>query len=104
MDLRLKEETVQILIDEIRKGYNIPFYFENDSIRKSINEADYYLNSCVQEDIDYDEDLTARELLKNRVLYSFHNRLDDFRENYSDMILEWQISKINPVFGDEDEA
>ncbi len=98
---RLNQDTLTSLINEIREGYNIPFFYSDDMLTQSIREADYYLNTIVT-DIDYDEDLIAREFLKNRVLYSYNNRLDDFEDNYSKSITSWQLSHI-PSVNDETE-
>ena len=36
-------------------------------------------------------------LLKNYAFYSYNKRVDDFRENYSDAIFDWQFNKFKAV-------
>lgn len=100
--LKLNEDTINQLIIEIREGYNIPFFFSDEMLFQAIQEGNYYLSRLVG-NIDYDEDLQARMLLKNYVLYSYHNRLDDFEDNYAKTIVAWQFDRIPKVDDDEGE-
>ena len=59
----MDKKVIDNLIDEIRKEKFIPFYYEDSSIRNNIREGNYRLTKLVGT-IDYDEDLTARALLK----------------------------------------
>ena len=77
------------------------FYYEDSSIRNNIREGNYRLTKLVGT-IDYDEDLTARALLKNYVLYAYNSRTDEFFENYSDEILSWQMDKVPLIKNDEE--
>lgn len=43
------------------------------------------------EDLDLDEDLLAKDLLFNRVLYMDSKALDDFQSNYNGMLNELRI-------------
>ena len=97
----MDKKVIDNLIDEIRKEKFIPFYYEDSSIRNNIREGNYRLTKLVGT-IDYDEDLTARALLKNYVLYAYNNRTDEFFENYSDEILSWQMDKVPLIKNDEE--
>ena len=92
----MDKKVIDNLIDEIRKEKFIPFYYEDSSIRNNIREGNYRLT------IDYDEDLTARALLKNYVLYAYNSRTDEFFENYSAEILSWQMDKVPLIKSDEE--
>ena len=88
------------LIDEMRMGFQIPFFYDDVAIENDLREGDMFLKTLVDE-IDYEKDLVARMLLKNYAFYSYNNCIDDFKENYSSTMLQWQLSKIKVVNDEE---
>lgn len=96
----MKDELLKKLTDEVRRDFNIPFFYTDESLKNDVLEGNAYLKEFVGE-IDYTVDLVAKMLLKNYAFYSYNKRVDDFRENYSDAIFDWQFSKIKAVHDDE---
>ena len=86
------------LIDELRGEFKIPPYYEDDALTDYLKEGDAYLTDLVA-NINYDNDLLARSLLKNYCYYAYFKKLDEFNEVYNASIIKWQMSKI----GDLDE-
>ena len=79
-----------VLIDEIRAEYQIPPFFSNDSLNRYVAEGKGVFERLVP-GVDFDEDTTARMLLKNYVFYSYNHRTNEFFENFSELILMWQV-------------
>lgn len=85
----------ETLIEEIRREYHIPPFFEDDGIESLIKDGEYRL-SKLNPGRDYDEDLMYKSLLKSYVNYAYYGKLDSWRENYAIDILEWQLgSEVN---------
>lgn len=93
----MNDELIIVLEGEIREEFHIPPYFEK--IDTLIEESNGYLSLLVS-NIDYDVDLVARDLLKNRVFYAYNNKVGYFAVDYAYDLLTWQFSKIEGV-GDE---
>lgn len=96
----MDEELLMNLTDEVRRDFTIPFFYTDESLKNDVLEGDAYLSEFVG-DIDYTKDLVARMLLKNYAFYSYNKRVDDFRDNYSDSIFQWQFNKFKAVHDDE---
>lgn len=71
------------LVQEIRNEQNISPFFKNELIESLLDEGVYDINSIAGTKIDYDQDLNARVLLKNYVLYRRFSRLAEFKEVYA---------------------
>lgn len=76
---------------EVREEFHIPPYFEN--LENLIKESDAFMQTQL-EDIDYDNDLLARSLLKDNVFYAYNNRSNDFELDYQAKLNTWKFSKI----------
>ena len=61
-------------------------------IKSFIASSIQYLNGIAGVEIDYDKDLLARDLLKNRVLYYDAQAVDDFAKNYNGLLEELRIA------------
>lgn len=79
------------VLEEIKKEQQISPFFNEEILKKYIKEAEYDINYTVGKTIDYDEDLTARTLLKTFVLYANHKRLAEFKELYGGDYAKLQI-------------
>lgn len=90
----MKDELITTLEFEIREEFHIPPYFEN--LDNLINQSNSALLMLV-DNINYDDDLVARGLLKNRVFYDYNNKVNEFAVDYAQDILTWQFSKIDGV-------
>ena len=78
----MDDTQIKRLITEIRREQHISPYEEEEVLRGYIKEAEYDINYTSGAEIDYEEDLRARSLLKNYVLYSRFKRLAEFKQLY----------------------
>ena len=76
---------------EIRLEQQFSPLFPDEIIEVYINEGIQDINNVVGEFIDYDQDLEARSLLKNYVMYANHKRLAEFKEVYAGEYTKIQI-------------
>ena len=95
----MTNELLLILENEIRGEFHIPPFFDSENLQRLIKQSDAFLNLLVS-NIDYDVDLIARDLLKNRVFYAFNNRVNQFDIDFAYSILTWQFSYIKGVSDD----
>ena len=70
------------LIEEIRNEQHISPFMANEEFTNYITDGIYDINAYCGTEIDYDEDLSARRLLKNYVLYADYKRLAEFKSLY----------------------
>lgn len=70
------------LLEEIKKEQHTSPYKEDDEIIGYIKDGQYDINEICGYEIDYTEDLKARSLLKNYVLYADYKRLAEFKQLY----------------------
>ena len=86
------DDTILIdLVDEVRADYQIPPYTPDDTIVRAVKESAARLSGLVEAAINWNEDHTARELLKARTYYSFNHVLDEFEKNYGHEVRAWQL-------------
>lgn len=78
----MSEQTINEILTEIKDEQQIPSFFNEKILINYIKEAEYNINQSSGNAIDYDEDLDARSLLKNYVLYANHKRLAEFKQLY----------------------
>ena len=76
-------------IDEFREDYQIPPYVSDETLIRFAKEGEAALGRLVLT-VDFSTDLTARSLLKNYMYYAFNLVTNEFWENYSRDILQWQ--------------
>lgn len=96
------EETLLVTLEaEIREEFHIPPYFEN--LANLIKQSHSYLSMLV-DNVDYDVDLVARDLLKNRTFYAYNDKVNEFAIDYAHDILTWQFSKISVVTDETEET
>lgn len=81
------------LVNEIRGEYQIPPFFTDCQLDALVSDSMYYFKK-LYDGVDFDEDRSARELLKARVFYSYNKRLDEFSENYANDIVRWQFQYV----------
>lgn len=70
------------LVKEVRNEQGVSPFFKDEMIENLLSEGVYDIDSIAGTKINYDEDLTARVLLKNYVLYRRYSRLSEFKEVY----------------------
>lgn len=79
-----------ILITEIRTDFQLPPYFPDDTIQRSIRFAENRLLT-LNEEADFESDLTARMLLKNYAYYDLFHKTEEFEKNWKQTIMSWQL-------------
>lgn len=79
-----------ILITEIRTDFQLPPYFQDDTIQRSIRFAENRL-LMLNEVADFESDLTARTLLKNYAYYDLFHKTEEFEKNWKQTIMSWQL-------------
>ena len=78
----MNDTQIQKLLQEIKNEQHISPFEEDSVIISYIKEAEYDINRCGP-DINYEEDLKARSLLKNYVFYAREKRLAEFKQLYA---------------------
>ena len=82
---------VENIVKEVRKEQSISPKLPNDNFINYVKEGMYNINDSVGCMINYDEDLEARALLKNYVLYANHKRTAEFKELYMTDYVKLQV-------------
>ena len=85
------EKSVADIVKEVRIEQSISPKIPDDNFTNYVKEGMYNINDSVGCMINYDEDLEARVLLKNYVLYANHKRLAEFKELYIADYVKLQI-------------
>ncbi len=78
----MTDEKIKAILEEIINEQQISPFIKKDGLINYIKEGIYDINHNSGVEIDYDNDLKARSLLKNYVLYANHKRLAEFKELY----------------------
>ncbi len=73
---------IEKILKEIKSEQHLSPFKEDEEIISYIKEGEFDINHIVGKEIKYDEDLQARSLLKNYVLYADNKRLAEFKELY----------------------
>lgn len=76
------ENLVKGILTEIRREHTISPKIPDENLVDYIKEGMYDINNYVGCMIKYEDDLKARTLLKNYVLYAEYKRLAEFKELY----------------------
>lgn len=86
----MDKKTLLKLIKEVRQEFQIPPYFGDEGLMNYAKEgARYLLSRNPLGDIANDE--IFQMLLKNYVNYAYYHRVNEWKENYASMILEWML-------------
>lgn len=80
--MKFDKELITELIKEIRNEQHISPNINDEEFSNYISGGMFNINEIIGNRIDYREDLDARSLLKNYVLYARYNRLAEFKELY----------------------
>lgn len=70
------------LLDEVKEALAITWDEEDNNIVKLIDRSVYYINDLVGVELDLKVNLSARELVINRIRYEYNNALDQFETNF----------------------
>lgn len=91
----MDDTQINKFLQEIKKEQHISPYEEDSVIVGYIKEAEYDINKCGP-GIDYEKDLDARSLLKDRVLYAREKRLAEFKQLYASEYAKLQAEYYKP--------
>ena len=86
----LNEQTLLTLIKEVRLEFQIPPYFRDEGLKNYAHEGEMYLLR-LNPGRDINKDKTYRMSLKNYVNYAYHHKVNEWKQNYATLILEWQL-------------
>lgn len=89
--MELSEEQLAKIIAEVRSEYQIPPYFEDIGLINFAKEGFRYLLSRNPLG-DIEEDETFQMLLKTYIHYAYFHRVNEWKDNYASMILEWMLN------------
>ena len=78
----MNDTQINSLIEEIKQDQHISPNEDDETIKNYIKEAEYDINDATGNEIDYEQDLKARSLLKNYVFYARFGRLAEFKQLY----------------------
>ncbi|MGG1328624.1 hypothetical protein ABE222_18035 [Bacillus tropicus] len=70
------------LLDDVKEALAITWDEEDSNIVKLIDRSVYYINDLVGVELDLKVNLSARELVINRIRYEYNNALDQFETNF----------------------
>lgn len=87
----MDDAQLKIIVSEIKAEQQISPFFDDNILIQLVKEAEFNINEQVGEAIKYEDDLQARSLLKNHVLYANHKRLAEFKQLYGGEYVELQI-------------
>lgn len=88
--MELEERSLLELIKEVRPEFQIPPYFKDAGLKNYALEGEAYLMS-LNPGRNIEKDKTYRMLLKNYIYYAYHHRVNEWKQNYATVILEWQL-------------
>lgn len=87
----MNEERLFEMIFEVRSEYQIPPYFQDEGLINFAKEGYRYLLS--RNPIgNIEKDETFQMLLKNYIYYAYFHRVNEWKDNYASMILEWVLN------------
>lgn len=93
--MKFDSRLVAEIVKEIREEQFIAPDIPDNNFIKYVQEGMFNINNSVGSMVDYNEDLEARSLLKNYVLYANYKRLAEFKELYIGDYVALQIKYNN---------
>ena len=83
----MSKEELATLVTEMRE---IPPYYSDAQLSILAQEGECTVGG-LNPGCSIIDDLTYRMLLKNYMYYAYHHRVSEFMDNYSSVILTWQM-------------
>lgn len=91
------KELSPFLLEEIKHALAITWDEEDREIKRLAERSIYAINDVVGTEVDIETNLSAREMVIQRVRYDYNNALDDFERNFrhqlSRLILQVAIAE-----------
>ena len=86
----MSKEELATLVTEMREEFQIPPYYSDAQLSILAQEGECTVGG-LNPGCSIIDDLTYRMLLKNYMYYAYHHRVSEFMDNYSSVILTWQM-------------
>lgn len=93
----MSDTQIDKLLQEIKQEQHPSSFKEDKEFIGYIKDGEYDINDFCGTEIDYDEDLKARSLLKNYVLYADYKRLAEFKQLYGEEYAYLQAKYYKPA-------
>ena len=93
----MTDTQIKKLLQEIKDEQHITPFKKDETIMGYIKDGEYDINKACGTEIDYEEDLKARSLLKNYVLYTREKRLAEFKILYGAEYARLQAEYYKPT-------
>lgn len=93
--MNFDDKVIKKLLSEIRIEQHISPSIDDNTLINYIKDGMYNINEESGFLINYEEDLKARSLIKNYVLYARYNRIAEFKEMYIDDYTKLQAKYYN---------
>lgn len=88
----MNNSDIKKIVDELLDEKRISAYEKKDSFERKVTLAIYFLeNEIAGATIDFNEDLNARDLVKEYVFYDFYNMIPEFKERYANELTKLQF-------------
>lgn len=85
----MDEQSLLKLIQEVRRDYQIPPFLKDETLKNFANEG-----ACLLKNLNpacTTDDGIFRMLLKNYIYYAYHHQTNEWKVNYAELILSWQL-------------
>lgn len=79
----MNDEEIGAFIKAFRLEKHVSTFRSDEEFKEYVKDGIQDINRYCGTEIDYDDDLVARRLLKNYVLYADYNKLAEFKEVYA---------------------
>lgn len=91
----MSDDFIALLNQQLRADYQLPPYFADATINRSIKRCAAELES-LNPGADFEKDEVGRGLLCDFAYYDLTHRYDEFFKNYEPHILQWQLMQPVP--------
>lgn len=91
------------IAEEARDEYHIPYFVTDKTLKSYAQKGHGFLSALVQE-VDYDNDMIARDLLCRFIFYAHNARTADFQIDNMHDINTWQMSFMEGAAEDDTDA
>ncbi|MEW4235991.1 hypothetical protein Q0N71_14550 [Bacillus thuringiensis] len=96
-EMAVTKELSPLLLEEIKHALAITWYEEDREVERLARRSLYAINDLVGTKVDIETNLSAREMVIQRVRYDYNNALDEFERNFkhqlSRLILQVAIAE-----------
>lgn len=85
----MDEQSLLKLIQEVRRDYQIPPFLKDETLKNFAIEG-----ACLLKNLNpvcTTDDEIFRMLLKNYIYYAYHHQTNEWKANYAELILSWQL-------------